>query len=426
MRVSRGAAVGVALLAFFHSGHTRAQEPEALLNYGIVGSESGAYSSVISRVAIQKLLLDLAAGPRSAAYVDAALAGSGAFREDLEKLELIRRRGADYVINFTLYTRSDVRQLREVSERYGRSLAAALLERRPEIEAALRPYAASGQDAKAVAFVVMGCFSLDWDGLEVTAEKGYRSVAKLRPDGDQYIPWAEEKNELTLKGIYWGSHNEYQAEVVFTSFGDHFSLLRYALPDLFWRIPGRASQAQMPDSLKPKLQRAVGLALQGLAGQAARMLFALREDAKSLEALGTAAGMKPEEAADLLALLVELDYVGEEAGNYRRRVPVLTAGDLPMVRELRRIGREVMESWLAANYACVKEDLGEITPLRYGVSYADGFTQIWHYLFGTANRHLVEAGLFADPYAAERKFKGFVPVVWHPSLAEEHTTPGPH
>ena len=41
---------------------------------------------------------------------------------------------------------------------------------------------------------------------------------------------------------------------------------------------------------------------------------------------------------------------------------------------------------------------------------------IWHYLFGIANRHLVEAGLFADPYASTRNYKGAIPAVYELEL----------
>ncbi len=77
-----------------------------------------------------------------------------------------------------------------------------------------------------------------------------------------------------------------------------------------------------------------------------------------------------------------------------------------------------MDAWLAANYQAVQAELSTITPLRYGVPYADVFTQVWHYLFGTANRQLVEARVFADPYSESRQYKGFIPVVWHGSLRD--------
>lgn len=403
-------------LFFLFVGTVRAQDEENPLTYGITGSERGAYSSAMRDIAVQKLLLDIAAEPRSQDFVEAVLKDTGVTRQQLEELQLIRRQGTDYVISFTLFTSSDVGKVREASEGYGRSLAADFLARRAEIETALQQYQVSGVDPKEVAYILLGCFSLDWDGLDLTAEKGYRTTAKLTPNG-QYVPWAEQKSEITLKGIYWGSHNNYLEEVVFTSFGDHFSLPRYAFPDLVWRLPRRATQGNLPESLRPKLARVLRQSLKGMMRNAARLMFALRVGGTNLEKLANAAGLPAEEAEELLALLAELDYVAREGERYSLRIPVLTERDRRLVQEVERIGREVMDRWLQANFEKVKSELNDITPLKYGVPLDESFTQIWHYIFGIANRQLVEAGVFADPYAENRKYKGFIPVVWHPSLA---------
>jgi hypothetical protein len=71
-----------------------------------------------------------------------------------------------------------------------------------------------------------------------------------------------------------------------------------------------------------------------------------------------------------------------------------------------------MISWVKANYGKIKEHLSTTTPMRWGVPYEEGFTMIWHFLFGMANDQLVSAGLFADPYAKERTHKGFIPTVF--------------
>jgi hypothetical protein len=43
---------------------------------------------------------------------------------------------------------------------------------------------------------------------------------------------------------------------------------------------------------------------------------------------------------------------------------------------------------------------------------------IWHFVFEFANRALVEEGLFANPYAEDRRYQGFLPVVSDAGLAE--------
>lgn len=403
------------LLSLLPPVAARAQQPEGLLTYGITGSERGTYSAAMSHVEVQRLLLDIAAAPRRPDFVDDALKGTGVTREGLEALGLVRREGDAYVISFFLLTKDDETKVRAVTEAHARSLAAALLARRAEIETALRQYQMPGVDQRAVAYVLLGCFSLDWDGLDLTAEKGYRSGAKVRANGEQYIPWARQNGGLTLKGLYWGSHNDCGPDVVFTSFGDHHALPRTALPDLFWRLP-KTPSGETDDALRAMLAPVVARSHEATLREMGRMMLALRDGERSAAELAQAAGVTQDEASSDLALLEELGYVGRRNGNYHTLIPVLTERDGPMVRKLLRIGREAMAGWLAADYARLKDELTDVTPIRYGVAYGEVFTQVWHYVFAAANRQLVEAGLFADPYDAGRKYKGFIPAVWQPGI----------
>ena len=229
------------------------------------------------------------------------------------------------------------------------------------------------------------------------------------------MPYAEEITENSLERIYWGSHNSTYGSVQLTSFGDHFSP-RYALPDLLWRLSSHTVPERWPDAIKQRIAAVLADPPQRTGERAGRMMLALRDADKSVEELARAARMKKPEAEALLALLAELGYVGEQGARYRASVPVLAKKDLAMVTRLRRIGWEVMDAWLAANYDKVRTELADTAPTRNGVAYGEGFTQIWHYLFGIANRQLVEASLFADPYAPSRKFKGFVPTAFWSSM----------
>jgi hypothetical protein len=390
------------------------QQEQRLLKYSVVGWSScekkPCWGDAVGKTPVQKLFLDLAAGPRDAEQIESALSGTGVTLGDLETLRLVRRDGARYFLNFTMFTATDVRRVRAVSEKYARSLADGLLARRAEIEAALKSYDAPGADPKAVAYIVLGCFSLDWDGLRLTVEKNCRKGSEKRPDGE-YVPYAEEISENSLERIYWGSHNSTYDDVQLTSFGDHFSP-RYCLPDLLWRMRNPTPQGNLPDPLKQKLAGVVWEGMKRTGNQLGKMMLALRDADKSLDELAHAAGVKKSEAEALVGLLAELDYVREENGRYRANVPVLPKKDLALVTRLRRIGWEVIDAWLAANYDKVKAELSDTAPMRNGVPYGEGFTQIWHYLFGIANRQLVEAGLFADPYAPPRKYKGYIPTAF--------------
>jgi hypothetical protein len=51
-----------------------------------------------------------------------------------------------------------------------------------------------------------------------------------------------------------------------------------------------------------------------------------------------------------------------------------------------------MDGWFAAKYGAMERDLAGLTPQRYGVPLAHGSWHIWHYIFGSTVRLLVDAG----------------------------------
>ena len=83
-----------------------------------------------------------------------------------------------------------------------------------------------------------------------------------------------------------------------------------------------------------------------------------------------------------------------------------------MVDAIRALGREIMIRWHEENYDGIREALSDLTPGRNDVPFERVYTEIWHFAFGIANRTLVEAGLFADSYAADRRYRGFHPAIW--------------
>ncbi|MGE5049711.1 MAG: hypothetical protein ACM3PC_14120 [Deltaproteobacteria bacterium] len=393
-----------------------AARQEPLLEHSIVGSEScrdgiPCFGTLMENLAVQRFLLDLARAPVDVATADAALRRAGVAAQDLLALRLMRREGDRYALAFALFTADDVRRIRERSGLYAASLARAILERRGEIERALSAYDAPGVDRGAVAYFLLGCVSLDWDGLEITGRRGDRATSAKRPGGD-FVPAAQEKTAQSLKGIYWGSHNARIGGTGFTSFGDHFSR-RFAYPDLLWSVPSRiATRDGDPESAGHALQMLVSASLGNSAAQVARIMLALRERERTAAELAGVAALAPDEATALLDALAAIDYVGETDGRYRALVPVLTARDRALSDGLRRIGREVIERWLAAHYAEMRSQMADLGYVRSGVPFEEGFTMIWHYVFGITNRKLAEAGLFADPYAPGRRFKGAIPAVY--------------
>lgn len=378
------------------------QQVETLLYYGCTGSETAGpscpkFREVIGHREVQMALLQVAAQPRSLEFVDEALRGAGVTASALEALHLIRRDGYRYVLRFWLYTRADLDKLRAVAEVEGRSLAAAFLAHRAEITEMLRRDPLAGVDWKTMAYFLVGCVSLDWDGLNLTVEQGYRTEGPYLPEARQ------PGGGGSLQGLYWGSRNWHEP-VAMTSFGDHYSGPRHALPNLLDSLSLNA-----PEPLKSAV---TGVAAMLIRRQVGTIMLALRDGDKDRSHLAAVAGLADEDADAVLKFLMQLNYVSTDGTRYRAIIPVLTQRDAPMVEDLRRLGRDVMVQWLAKRHEALQQQLADLTPLRNGVPLADGFYWIWHYLFRVANRELVAAGLLADPYAPDRAFKGFIPAVY--------------
>jgi hypothetical protein len=87
-----------------------------------------------------------------------------------------------------------------------------------------------------------------------------------------------------------------------------------------------------------------------------------------------------------------------------------------MVQRILKIGREEMERWFESGYRQLHDELAELSPFRYGVSQEDFFYEIWHDIFGAANRILVQSGLFADPSSEYYRAKGVIPLVFEKSI----------
>lgn len=372
---------------------------------GKAGSSGNEFVEVMAHPEVQRALLEVATAPRNQVFLDDALKGTGVTLELLQRLRLIRHEGENYVLGFALLTNADLDKIRSIAEVEGKSLAAALLIHRTEIQKILAGRVQPGVDWKAMAYFILGYASLDNDGLILLREKGYLAV----PGKEQYIPFARQlEGGGSIQGLYWGS-NSYHDEISFTSFGDHQSLPRYALPDVLDYLKSTLREKNTPKSLQSDLVDAARILIRKRAGM---VMLAFRDGEKTKDQLAKASGLTKDETTKLLNLLLELNYIRSEDSCYTTIIPVLDERDSSMVKELRRLGHEVTIKWLNEHYEGLCSQLGELRFVRYGVPLPEGFYWVWHYLFGITNRELVAAGLFADPYDSTRTFKGFIPAVY--------------
>ena len=206
--------------------------------------------------------------------------------------------------------------------------------------------------------------------------------------------------------------------VTLTTFGDHHSLPRFGLPDLFWL--NSTSFQGLEGFAEEKRAAALLLAAyeQDVNGDIARVMMELGREALNERALAARTTVEEGKVDRILAFLEAAEYVERKDGAWQAKVLVLRPEDAEPVATMVALGREIMADWHEANYASIRQALSDLTPIRNGVPFEQVYTEIWHFVFGFANRMLVEEGLFADPYAESRRYQGFLPVVWDARLAE--------
>lgn len=276
-------------------------------------------------------------------------------------------------------------------------------------------------DPSLLRFVVIGCVVLDWDGLSITEELGLRSPAPARAGIGTYTPWAREQSpDLTVRALYWGSHNHKVGNWWFSTFGDHHSLPRPAIPDLAWNFSRDGVNPKLPSPVRSMLARGARATLERTTALMARILVRLDDGPLTEAELKSAIGPDSDTADDLdaaVSQLLSMQYVGRDGDRLRLRIPVLSvAKDGPMLAVARSHGRTIMARWLRENHAALRRDLSGLTAVRAGVPFEQLFTEIWHDVFGWTNYHLSRAGWLADPYGPRSLHNGFVPFVWEAAL----------
>ncbi len=401
---------------------------EKPLSFGIIGSVSPTTplthnpSYLLSLPEVQKLMIQSAQTPKAQAEIKSTLAESDISLEDLLESGLLEQEGDVFKISFILFLKEDLVVIRDVCEELASSLAKRYLAESSEFRNLLAQTSNPHHVLEEVAFILIGCFSLDWDGLQITEELGYWLEPMETELGDRYVAWAEERKPEDARKIYWGSHNDYYTDCVLTTFGDHGGLSRPGFPDLAWRMNNRIYQLDLAPEIEHNLVRSFSPFVSLFTEQVGLIMLALAQNNVQPQALADEIGLDHEHLYALLDLLDDLNYIQIAPTNIRPIIPVLLAKDAEIVEAILTRSGKILVDWLPTHMDMLRERLAGITPLAYGLPFELIFSQIWHYLFGIANRQLVKGGLFADPYHPDRRYPGFIPAVWHPTVLPEETT----
>jgi len=386
------------------------------LNVGIVGSNSSTGLddpvTVIKLPEVAKVMQAIADQPRTEQFIRQSLEMSDVGLEDLERLLLVQRRGGLYYLAFAYFTIEDHALILRTLAPHVDALVAAYQSRWPEFETIFQQYDIDSVPDVVLAYVIIGAFSMDWDGLDITAAKGLRTVAKEQASGDRFLLWAQETGpEASLREIYWGSHNDIVNDVRFVTFGDHDIEDRWGFPDLLWRVSSAVIHMQAaPANVSLAANHAMlSYYHNDMLADIGQLLLSARNGATSLDDFHKTTSIDRDRIDQLLRLLTELQYFEESDGVFQLLVPVLGEQDEGMLHSALQLSEHILAEWLDNHYEPMKSDLASLTAVQQGIPYCDLYTQIWHYTFGLANRNLARAGYFVNPYEEGRNSPGFVP-----------------
>jgi hypothetical protein len=406
-----------------------------LLKYGVTGEVSEGSppelhpQRLLRSIPLQSFLLQLAKKPPfSRSFADSLLGDNGLTTEQLIQCGIVREEQGNIWIDCNLLTKEDIAMILPITKRYAGLLAREYISRRIMFERMLNEYKTVGtldvhnkERNKVLLFILIGCFSLDWDGLELTAKENLRSRSKTRSNG-QYTVWAmEESTNLIFKEYYKGSHSVANDSIVMTTFGDHYSLPRYALPDIFWLNPQKEMvNPLVKDSVK-MLFHLVRISDEDTLTKQLLQLCRLCTQSITFEQLLRQTNLSRDQLDARLQFLQILGYirlVKNTKDMYKLSVPYLRDNDSAVVHKIVFESRKIMSNWLRQHYVPLQQELSALplSSMRNHVDFRQIFTELWHFLFGYTNQILVKKGLFTDPYGKKYDFKGFVPFLWSKKL----------
>jgi DNA-binding MarR family transcriptional regulator len=334
------------------------------------------------------------------------------------RLELLRRDQGVYRVAYLVLTVEDQRAIYRVAKSYGSDLAHEIELHREGFEAIVTRYPDAAR-RKELMFDLVAGMLLNWEGLKLNTELGYRAAPLRHANGDQYLLHSEELGaNIPEDGMYWGSQCFLGQEISFSTFGDGDSLpRRRGIPDaLFDPLEGGLESLkntpEMVASVKDELIAYVSIAL----ADAGMVMATLREKPLSIAELSHQLNYSGSRLSATINLLLATGYIELNGQAYRVRVPILLERDRPIVKDIITIGRSLLTNWLRNNYERIKRALAGLSPMKNGLPFSLAFNEVWHYIFGWTAKTLAEDGFYINPRSSTYFYRGYVPLVWDTSL----------
>jgi predicted alpha/beta-fold hydrolase len=200
----------------------------------VVAESSFASFRQIAYAPVQRLLLRATQHCLMQNEIQKELLDTPVSLAHLLRLELLQEHENTYCLNYLLLTVQDQQTMYKVAARYGQSLATDFRVHKHEFDEIVGQYPNSDLRSQLLFDLVAGV-SLNWGGLDLTTELGYRIKPPRHTNGDVYFVHSDELGaKLDFGGLYFDSETGRGSKMSFSTFGDGNSLPRLlGLPDVF-------------------------------------------------------------------------------------------------------------------------------------------------------------------------------------------------
>ncbi|MEM3079272.1 MAG: hypothetical protein QXF21_03030 [Thermoproteota archaeon] len=332
--------------------------------------------------------------------------------QDLSRFNAVVEKDGRWHVSFPIFTKRDVRLISEKTRRPAARLADEIMGMGLKLKEKLAGLSCARQvETGKLMFAVVGCFILDWKALETLNEKDLTLCGrKQQPGGRRYVLLGREEGagEGLYDKMYWGSHSNRFGRITFTSFGDHTGC-RYAFPDLAWNLNSLIMRREgngLPNWLWEKITETFNVFQAECMLDLGRILLLVNvEGPVEASLLRGRLDMEKEQAESLLKLLADMKYVSLAEERVKLNYPVFTAGDKTVIEDVWLTLSGLVEKEACEYFNSLRYELAEITLVRRGVDPREIYTDVWHWVFGWANRMMAEKGFFFDP-PREREGEG--------------------
>lgn len=322
--------------------------------------------------------------------------------EKLLRLDVLKEKDGKVFVNFTVIDEKDNGIIFDVCDEYACGLADEFLDNREQVFEVLGSYENQRLEEEKLAFMIIGCYLLDWESLELLSDWDVCDHRKQQAGDNEYVLWGESEIEGLLKGVYWGGHSLFMESYTFHTFGDHHGYTeRNAFPDIIHRFEdlefdGNEGYRSILFDKRKEMLEDLGRIIDdiGISGC----------DKEKIE-------KKWSDKSKYIHLLKKLNYVEEVDEILYLKIPYFTDEDIDMILNCMEPFIEILKYWIDENIDDIESSLGKTRPLQNGVPFDEYFIQIWHVIFGLTNKKLAESGFIYDTYSDYSDHEGYMPAL---------------